>query len=133
LGDFLGYPVIEFPHATHAFLIQRHTTHHTNGHHTTHTALGITNITAPWAHPAHLGRYVRRHWHIENKLHWVRDVTYTEDHSRVRTGTTPRVMATLRNLTTSALRLTGHTNIAAGLRHMTRNPTRALTLLGIHP
>ncbi|MGW4489397.1 hypothetical protein ACWEOE_36865 [Amycolatopsis sp. NPDC004368] len=42
-------------------------------------------------------------------------------------------MASLRNLTTSALRQAGHTNIAAGLRHMTRNPTQALTPLGIHP
>nr|WP_255638761.1 ISAs1 family transposase [Amycolatopsis sp. DSM 110486] len=133
LGDFLDYPAIDFPHATHAFLIERYTTHHTSGKHTAHTALGITNITATWAHPAHIGAYVRNHWHIENKLHWTRDVTYQEDASRARTGTAPRVMATLRNLATSALRHTGWTNIAAGLRHMTRDTTRPLTLLGIHP
>ncbi|MFD9895098.1 ISAs1 family transposase, partial [Amycolatopsis sp. NPDC059027] len=73
------------------------------------------------------------HWHIENKLHYVRDVTYHEDASRTRTGTAPRVMATLRNLITSALRQTGWTNIAKGLRHMTRDINRPLTLLGIHP
>jgi hypothetical protein len=72
------------------------------------------------------------HWEIENRLHWVRDVSYGEDASRVRTGTAPRVMASLRNLAISALRLTGHTNIAAALRHTTRNPARPLTLLGIH-
>jgi hypothetical protein len=43
------------------------------------------------------------------RAHWVRDVTYREDHSRVRTGNAPRVMASLRNLTISALRLAGHT------------------------
>ncbi|MET7999328.1 ISAs1 family transposase [Amycolatopsis sp. NPDC005232] len=133
LGDFLDYPAIDFPHATNAFLIERYTTHHTSGKHTAHAALGITNTTGPWAHPAHISHYVRNHWHIENKLHWIRDVTYTEDASRTRTGTAPRVMATLRNLTTSALRHTGWTNIAAGLRHMTRDTTRPLTLLGIHP
>ncbi|MFD9896542.1 ISAs1 family transposase, partial [Amycolatopsis sp. NPDC059027] len=91
LGEFLGYPTIDFPHATHAFLIERHTTHHTSGKHSAHAALGITNITGPWAHPAHIGNYVRGHWHIENKLHYVRDVTYHEDASRTRTGTAPRV------------------------------------------
>lgn len=78
-----------------------------------------------------LTTYVRNHWHIENRLHWVRDVTYTEDHSRVRTANAPRVMATFRNLAISTLRHHGWGNIAKGLRHMGRNPTRPLTLLGI--
>ena len=47
------------------------------------------------AGPATLAAWVRSHWHIENKLHWVRDVTYQEDKSLVRTGNAPRVMATL--------------------------------------
>ena len=64
-------------------------------------------------------------------MHWVRDVTFTEDASRVRTGTAPRAMATLRNLAIGALRLAGITNIAAGLRHIGRDPARPLTLLGI--
>jgi len=72
-----------------------------------------------------------RHTHIENRLHWVRDVTYAEDHSRVRTDHAPRVMATLRNFAINTLRHNGWDNIAKGLRHMARNPTRPLTLLGI--
>ncbi len=48
------------------------------------------------ADPETLAAWVRSHWHIENKLHWVRDVTYREDKSLVRTGNAPRVMATLR-------------------------------------
>ena len=48
------------------------------------------------ADPATLAAWVRGHWHIENKLHWVRDVTYQEDKSLVRTGNAPRVMASLR-------------------------------------
>ncbi|MEU4252204.1 ISAs1 family transposase [Amycolatopsis sp. NPDC026612] len=113
LGEYLGYPTIDFPHATHAFLIERYTTHHTSGKHTAHAALGITNITRRWAHPAHVGGYVRGHWHIENKLHYVRDVTYTEDASRARTGTGPRVMASLRNLAISTIRHHGWINTAA--------------------
>jgi predicted transposase YbfD/YdcC len=48
--------------------------------------------------PLHLAGYIRRHWRIENKIHYVRDVTYREDASRVRTASRPRVMATLRIL-----------------------------------
>jgi hypothetical protein len=65
----------------------------------------------------------------DNKLHWVRDVTYQEDNSLVRTGNAPRVMATLRSLAISILRLDGHTNIAAANRHHARDPERTLKLL----
>ena len=60
------------------------------------------------ADPAALAAGVRSHQEIENKLHWVRDVTYQEDKSLVRTGNAPRVMATLRSLAISILRLDGH-------------------------
>jgi predicted transposase YbfD/YdcC len=81
------------------------------------------------ASPATLAAWVRGHWHIENKLHWVRDVTYQEDNSLVRTGNAPRVMATLRSLAISLLRLDGHANIAAANRHHARDPQRTLNLL----
>jgi predicted transposase YbfD/YdcC len=81
------------------------------------------------AGPATLAAWVRSHWHIENKLHWVRDVTYQEDKSLVRTGNAPRVMATLRSLAISLLRLDGHDNIAAANRHHARDPQRTLKLL----
>jgi len=67
----------------------------------------------------------------DNKLHWVRDVTFAEDHSQVRTGAAPQVMATFRNLVISLHRLAGATNIAAALRHHARNATRPLQLLMI--
>lgn len=126
-----GYLNLGFPHATHAFRIDRRTTLHTSGQLRTHTALGLTSLTDHRAHPHTVARYVRGHWHIENRLHWIRDVTYGEDHSRVRTGTAARTMASLRNLAISALRLAGHTNIAQALRHMARDTTRPLQLLGI--
>ena len=81
------------------------------------------------ADPATLAAWVRGHWEIENKLHWVRDVTYQEDKSMVRTGNAPRVMASLRSLAISLLRLDGHTNIAAANRHHARDPQRTLKLL----
>jgi hypothetical protein len=73
--------------------------------------------------------WAQGHWEIENKLHWVRDVTYQEDSSLVRTGNAPRVMATLRSLAISLLRLDGHDNIAAANRHHARDPQCTLKLL----
>jgi predicted transposase YbfD/YdcC len=81
------------------------------------------------ADPATLAAWVRSHWEIENKLHWVRDVTYQEDKSLVRTRNAPRVMASLRSLAISLLRLDGQTNIAAANRHHARDPQRTLKLL----
>jgi predicted transposase YbfD/YdcC len=81
------------------------------------------------ADPATLAAWVKGHWEIENRLHWVRDVTYQEDKSLVRTGNAPRVMATLRSLAISLLRLDGRQNIAAANRHHARDPQRTIKLL----
>ena len=62
-------------------------------------------------------------------IDWVRDVTYQEDRSLAGTGNAPRVMASLRSLAISLLRLDGHTNIAAANRRRARGPRRALKLL----
>src|SRR5579875_2850395 len=59
------------------------------------------------AGPARIAACARGHWGIENKLHWVRDITYGEDASRVRTRTAPRNMASMRNLAIGALRASG--------------------------
>jgi hypothetical protein len=65
----------------------------------------------------------------DNKVHFVRDTTYGEDSSRVRTGNGPRVMATLRNVAIGLARLAGETNIAAATRHYANNLDRALKVL----
>ena len=94
----------------------------------------ITDLTSRQASPEKIARLVRSQWVIENRLHFVRDVTFDEDRSQVRTGHGPENMATLRNLAINKLRLAGHTNIAAGLRDMSYEPfTRPLDLLGITP
>jgi hypothetical protein len=68
---------------------------------------------------------------IENGLHWVRDVTFAEDASQLRTGTAPRAMASLRNLAIAVLHAHGDRNIAAALRRNARDAARVLPLLGI--
>jgi predicted transposase YbfD/YdcC len=113
-----------FPHVQQAFLVERQITEDDQ---TTYQAvLYVTSLTAEQASPADLLAYVRAHWTIENRVHWVRDVTLGEDASRVRTGNAPRVMATLRNLVISLLRLAGITNIAAALRYNAGDNRRVL-------
>jgi hypothetical protein len=90
----------------------------------TETVYAITSLTVIQAKAADLARFIRGHWGIEDRLHWVRDVTYDEDRSQVRTGNGPRVMASLRNLAIAILRLAGHTSIAAALRYHARQPGR---------
>jgi predicted transposase YbfD/YdcC len=121
---------IIFPHAAQAVQIVR--TRKRKGstkRASRETVYAVTSLTAAQAQPTELARYIRGHWHVENKLHWVRDVTMGEDASRARTGGGPRMMASLRNLAISLLRLTGHTNIAKAIRRMGRKPKRAITLI----
>ncbi len=89
----------------------------------------ITSGDARTATPPMLAAWVQGHWGIENRLHWVRDVTFDEDRSQVRTGAAPQVMATLRNVVISLLRLAGWTNIAHALRHHAADQRRPLALL----
>jgi len=89
----------------------------------------ITSASHRDAPPQRLAAWVQGHWGIENCLHWVRDVTFGEDNSQVRTGQAPRVMATCRNLAISMLRIAGWDNIAASLRHHARHPDHALALI----
>ena len=79
---------------------------------------GITSLPAELAGPEHLNYYERRHWVVENRLHWTRDVTFREDNSQVRTGTAPRALAAFRNLAISAFRLAGRANIAHARRDL---------------
>jgi hypothetical protein len=124
---------IAFPHAAQAIQVVRRRTQPFSGGRRWHTetVYAITSLAPHHASPAQIAAWIRGHWQIENALHWVRDVTYGEDHSGVRTGAAPQVMASLRNLAISVLRLTGVTNIAAALRHHARDPIRPLKLLNI--
>jgi predicted transposase YbfD/YdcC len=80
------------------------------------------------ADPATLAAWVRGHGEMENRLAWVRDVTYQEDESLVRTGNAAGVMAWLRSLAISVLRVGGHAGVAAAHRRHARDPQRTLKL-----
>jgi Transposase DDE domain len=114
-----------FPHAAQAIkLVRRRRPLRPGGKWKTVTVYAITSLTSFDADPALLAGWIRGYWSIENRLHWVRDVVFDEDRSQARTGAGPHVMAALRNLAITALRLSGATDIAAALRHHARDPRR---------
>ena len=96
-------------------------------------AYAVTSLSPQEADPERLLALWRGHWGIENRLHWVRDVTFDEDRSQIRTGSAPQIMAALRNLTISMIRLAGETNSAAALRRCAAHPSRPLALIGAPP
>ncbi|MFE2425059.1 hypothetical protein [Streptomyces hokutonensis] len=110
--------------------IKRRRTDRKTGRTTIKTVYAVTGLTAEQANPAQPATLIRDHWQIE-ALHHVRDTTFAEDASQLRTGNAPRAMATWRNLATGALRPAGATNIAAALRHNARNADRPLAPLGL--
>ncbi|MEJ8632098.1 ISAs1 family transposase [Streptomyces sp. MS2.AVA.5] len=119
-----------FPGARQAVQIKRRRTDRKTGKSTVKTVYAVTSLTAEQATPSQLARLVRDHWTIE-ALHHVRDTTFAEDASQLRTGSAPRAMATWRNLAIGALRRAGTKNIAASLRHNARDPRRPLAVLGL--
>jgi predicted transposase YbfD/YdcC len=118
---------VDFPGATQVAQLRRSVTR--AGTTTVEVVYLVTSAERIAASPAVLASWVQGHWGIENRVHWVRDVTFDEDRSQVRTGHAPHVMATLRNTAISLLRLTGWTAVARALRHHARDPNRPLNLI----
>lgn len=91
----------------------------------------ITSVPRAWAAAAQLLAWVRGHWFIENGSHYVRDVTFGEDASRVRHGSGPQVLAAVRNAAVGFLRTLGVRNIAEALRRNAARVGELFTTLGI--
>jgi predicted transposase YbfD/YdcC len=123
--------LVEFPHVKAVVRVERHTLKTKTSKTSDETAWAVTSASPQQLSPPRAARAARNHWTIENGVHWVRDATMGEDASKLRSASAPRVLASLRNLAISVLRLAGVTNIAQGLRQVGRRPTIGLTLLGI--
>jgi len=119
-----------FPHAAQVLQVTRKTRKPHATRWQTVTVYAITSLPFELARPARLADLLRGHWAIE-ALHHVRDATFAEDASQVRTGTAPHVMACLRNLAIGVLCRAGPVNVAAALRRHARDPRRPLATLGI--
>ncbi len=118
-----------FPHVGQVFRIERHVVTQKTGRTIDEVAVGVTSLSPHKAGPARIGAFVRGHWGIENRLHWVRDMAFDEDRSQIRTQSGPRMMATLRNTAISTLRLCGATAISATMRGLRRTPDLAISLI----
>jgi len=112
--------------------MQRTVTKKRTGEMRREVAYAITSLSNERASARQLLQIWREHWHIENKLHWVRDVTFDEDRSQVRTARIPQVMAALRNVAVSLLRVSGAENIAAATRRYAARPHLALAAVGLN-
>jgi predicted transposase YbfD/YdcC len=110
-----------FPHAEQAVRITR--TRTIKGRTTRETAYLTVSLPAEHAQPADLGTWARSEWHIENHVHYVRDVTLREDAHQARTGNGPAVFAALRNTSIGYHRSNGETNIARATRRANRRST----------
>lgn len=121
----------DWPGLQQVFEITRSITRKKTAEQRTEVVYGVTSLPPEQADAARLLELSRRHWHIENKSHWVRDVTFDEDRSQVRSGNIPQVMAALRNTAIGLMRWAGETNIAAGCRRYAAQPWAALALVGI--
>jgi predicted transposase YbfD/YdcC len=121
---------LPFPHAAQVLLIERYVTGRGDGK--IHAAAELAVTSAPWplAGPALLADLVRGQWAVET-VHMIRDVTYREDASRVRTGQSPRVMAALRNTAISIIGLMGWDSITTANDHYRDHPEHALQALGL--
>jgi len=121
---------IDWPHASQVMRIRRDSgpTHGPWEH--KEIAYGITSLPPDLAGPRHLAIYARNHWAIENREHYVRDKTFSEDLQQVRTGNQPNVYAAIRSLVTGAFRCAGFANTAHARRYCGRDDHRILVLYG---
>jgi predicted transposase YbfD/YdcC len=88
----------DWPYLGQVFKLERKVLHLSTGKETFEVAYGVTSLSAAQASPKQLLRLTRRHWAIENELHYPRDVTFNEDRCRLKIGHAARSMAIINNL-----------------------------------
>jgi predicted transposase YbfD/YdcC len=119
-----------WPGIAQAFVVERRCQRKRQGLGQRELVYGITSLTRAQAGPADLQRLVRGHWRVETRSHYIRDVTFGEDASLIRTGKLPQVLALLRTVVISRLRADGAGNIARETRRLAAQTWDCLRLLG---
>lgn len=125
LTDYLDWPGL-----THVFKITRDREQHDNK--SSETDYGIACLPPEFATIKHLSGYLRGHWSIENNLHHVRDVSFHEDASTIRTGQAPQVMAILRNLIMTVFKRGTVKSFPTAFRRFAAYPEELFEFLGLN-
>jgi hypothetical protein len=120
-----GY--LDWPGAEQVCLLER--VRRSRGKETTETVCAVTSLGPERASAKQLLAISRGHWSIENRVPWVRDMSFGEDACRVRTAEAPEVLAALRNAGLRLLRSIRVPNVAAALRRHAAKPHEALRLV----
>lgn len=120
---------IDFPGAQRVFRIRREVRDTCGRLISKEIVHGITSLGIEQAAAEAVACWVRTHWGIENKIHWVRDVVFGEDAQHAYLGAAAQVMAMFRNLAIALLRLAGVTKITRTLERIAADRTRILPLL----
>jgi predicted transposase YbfD/YdcC len=120
---------LDWPGLAQACRLERTT--HRKGRATVEIQYAISSLPRARADAAFLLTHWRGHWGIENRLHWVRDVSLGEDKCQVKKGRGPHNLAAFRNAAINLLRLTGCQEIAVALRDFCYRPRKLLQFLGI--
>jgi hypothetical protein len=122
---------IDFPGIAKVFRIRRDVFDLSGARLSKEIVHGITSLTEA---AAAIARWVRQHWGVENKIHWVRDVVFAEDHQNAYLGAAAHGMALFRNLAIALIRLAGRTHIKRTLEQIAADRLRILPLLAAsHP
>lgn len=124
LNDYLDWPYLG-----QVFRLERRFTSLATGVVESEVQYGLSSLTAQQADPERLLAIVRSEWGIENGLHYRRDVTFDEDHTRMTDKGLGRVMATINNLVISLLNSQGFDNHAHARRVLNADPAKALALI----
>lgn len=126
-----GY--LTWPYVAQVFKLERQFTHCATGLVTTQITYGLTSLAAAEADPARLLDLIRTYWHIENRLHYPRDVSFKEDRCRLRIGHAARTMATLNNLALALIRRRDFATVPQARRYFAARPWEALQLIMLKP
>jgi hypothetical protein len=127
--ELLGWRA--WPGLVAACIVERKTWNRQPGSYRVETTYLIGSMDSRKYVPEGSLRINRAHWGIENRLHYVKDVSLGEDACRVRTKSSPQILAGVRNAVVSLFRRDGGNNIAAALRHHAVKISKAFTLIGI--
>jgi predicted transposase YbfD/YdcC len=117
----------DWPGLSQLFRLTRQRT--SAGKTTTEVVYGITSLPRKRADARRLLELTRQHWGIENRLHYVRDVTFGEDDCRVRSGAAPQALAAIRNVAIHLLRRLHPGGVAAAIRQLLAKPHKAMALI----